>query len=113
LIRDRLLEALGIQTEPELVERAPRRERWKRQAWMGASTLLSFGIVFAGLLGLDQLVRAFPPTGIARHAVAIIAIGGALVIDTRWVFPWGVDRWDLVVPWQFREEQAKGGDHDA
>jgi len=45
VIRDRILEAIGIQTEPEIVDRASRRERWKRQAWMFTSTLLSFGFV--------------------------------------------------------------------
>lgn len=107
-MRDRILERLDVQTEPEHVERAPRRERWKRQAWMAGSTFLSFGIVFAGLQIIDLLLAGFPPTGYAGIAVAIVSIGAALAIDILWVFPWGFDRSELVAPWEFREAGGSG-----
>lgn len=112
-LRDRLLNRLGIQTEPEHVERASRRERWKRQAWMAGSTLLSFAIVFAGLQIIDLLVTGFPPVGYTGIAVAIVSIGVMLAIDILWVFPWGFERFDLVAPWEFREERAKEEAADA
>jgi len=110
MIRDRLLEAVGIQTEPEHVEKASRREVLKRNAWMMGSTVVSFGIVFGILLIIDLFVAGFPPTGVGGIALAVLAICQALLLDIVWVFPWGFERWDLVAPWPYRDESAIEGD---
>lgn len=98
-LRDRIL---PIQTEPEQVERAPRGERMKRDAWLIASTLGTMGILavpFSMFLSTYDL----PP----EPYPALIAI--AWFIGSLWasqpVFEWGVRRWELVVPWQFREAE--------
>lgn len=110
-MRDRLLEAVGIQTEPEHVERASRRERWKRQAWMIGSSLGSFLLV--GWAGWQLLSFAdWYPTGTIAAFVLMSMLLVAIALS-QLVFSWGVDRFDLTIPWQFREEEAKERDHDA
>jgi hypothetical protein len=92
-------------TTPEHVEKASRREVWKRQAWMiGSLTICLLGAYAVN----NAIVTVFDPEPswqlIAVLAVPIIA---AIYIDMEYVFPWGVERFDLVPPWQFRDEEAK------
>ena len=105
-IRNKILRRVGIQPEAELVERASRRERWRRQAWMFASTLIVWSTVIAGMWVLAQVTPWFPPTGIIGIATAIGAMIVAGVLDIK-LFGWGVDQFDLVKPWQFRDEKAR------
>lgn len=108
MIRDRILEAIGLQTEPNLVEKASRRERWKRQAWMIGSSLGSFLLV--GWAGWQFLALVdWHPTGTPAAFVLLSMLLVAIALS-QWVFAWGVDRFDLVIPWQFREERAKERD---
>ena len=102
-LRNKLLESIGIQAEPEQVDRASRWERIRRNIWMVASTILSFGFVFVILLTASSL-SAFPPTGVAGTITAVGAVVAAGYIDVR-LFGWGIERFDIIVPWQFREAQ--------
>lgn len=88
-------------TEPQTVERAPRRERWKRQAWMSGSLLLSGAVVTASVVVSQELGYPgyVPPL--------VIAI---LLLDLR-LSSWGIEYFDLTLPWQFREVEA--GEEDA
>jgi hypothetical protein len=100
-LRDRIL---PIQTEPEEVNQAPRRERWKRTAWMIASTIIGFGVVGIGvsnMMGLFPVLVASETTAFATTGVAMVLAFG---LDMA-VFQWGVERFDLVAPWQFREAE--------
>ena len=93
--------------EPDHVDRAPKRERLKRQVWMVVSTVLSIGtalvvnVITIEVLGISKAVWVVP--GLASLLIA-------LYLDLKYLFPWGVERFDLVVPWQFRDEA--GGEHD-
>jgi hypothetical protein len=101
-LRTRLLERLGIRAEPpDGVERAPRRERVKRTAWLIASTcaslLIGAYVVGGGytLIGRPTLPRP------ANMVLPLLVVGIAVVIDS-WLFSWGVDFFELEPPWQFR-----------
>lgn len=99
-LRDRVL---PIQTQPEHVQRASRWERSKRTAWLLLSTVLSFGVV----LGMaSALVAGLPMAAESRLGltVAAVAMAAAFVVD-QLLFAWGVERFGLVVPWQFREAE--------
>jgi len=108
-LRDRIL---PIQTEPKQVDRAPRRERWKRQAWMIASTIIGFGVVG---IGVSNMMRLFPVLVASETAAFTTAGVGMLLafgLDVV-IFQWGIRRFDLVLPWQFREAEnadEPGGD---
>lgn len=111
-LRDRLLHRIGVSMEPAHVEKASRRERWKRQAWMHLSTVLSFAAVGMAAYALSLVAPAWPPIGTEGYhgvVVAVVLVVLALAIDILFVFPWGYDRFDLVAPWQFRDEQDKEG----
>jgi len=98
---ERLRRRYQAATQPETVERAPRRERWKRQAWMFGSLLLSGAVVTASVVVSQKLGH---PGYVAPIVIAI------LLLDLR-LFAWGMDRFDLTPPWQFREAEA--GEEDA
>jgi len=98
-LRDRIL---PIQTEPEQVDRAPRRERWKRQAWMIASTIIRFGVVGIGVSNMMRLFPVLVASETAAFATAGVAIILMFALDMV-IFQWGIERFDLVLPWQFRE----------
>jgi hypothetical protein len=104
-MRDRLLEAVGIQTEPEHVEKASPRERWKRQTWLFTSLLISW--IPVGILA-DALIDwiGWHPRGAASVWPVLLFVALVVVVNIK-VHSWGVERFDLVVPWQFREERAK------
>lgn len=104
-LRDRLLGRLGVPTEPQHVEKATFREKLKRQVWMIASLLITLTVAWTINQGWFLLFGASWTT-IAIGAGTIIA---ALVVDAVYVFPWGVERFDLVAPWQFRDAE-KGGE---
>lgn len=104
-LRKKLFERIGIQADPQHVERASRREWMRRNAWMFASTVVSFGILVVATLLLSS-ISSFPPTGIPGAVAAVGASILVLYIDMR-LFVWGVERFGLVLPWQFREEKAK------
>lgn len=93
--------------EPKHVEKASRRERWKRSWWQATSTVLSFLIAVAPAVVATFVFDWFPPTGYWGIAAAIGVIGLAFVIDVKWLFPWGFDRFDLVAPWQFRDAEVE------
>lgn len=103
-LRNKILRRVGIQPEPELVERASRRERWRRQGWMFASTAIAFGVVIGVSWLLSQALPWFPPTGVVGIIAVAITTLIALMLDL-WLFGWGIDRFDITRPWQFREEQ--------
>lgn len=108
-IRNRLLERLGIQAEPpDGVERAPRRERVKRTAWLVASTCASLLIgtyVVGG--GYTLIGRPMLP-GAANMVLPLLVVGIAVVIDS-WLFSWGLDFFELEPPWQFRVDGDRDG----
>jgi hypothetical protein len=85
---------------PEHVEKATRMERWKRSAWMLVSTFVTIGLA-TGLAVLAASAGA--PIGF----VWVPALVAAFVLDVYVVFPWGVERFDLVHPWQFRDAEAE------
>lgn len=96
---------MGIQAEPENVERASRYERVRRDVWMIVSTLISLGLGF-GAVGI--VIEATPLTlpiglGLLGLVPAVFATGIAAVVDVH-LFGWGVDRWNITAPWQFRDE---------
>jgi len=98
-LRDQIL---PIQTEPEQVERAPRHERWRRGVWMIASTIIGFGVVGVGISNMMRLVPVLAAGEAAAWAVGGAGMALGFGLDVA-VFRWGVDRFDLVAPWQFRE----------
>lgn len=104
-LRKKLLEHIGIQAEPEHVERASRYERVRRDVWLLVSTLISFGVGF-GAVGI--VIKAAPLTlsggpGLLGLVPLFFATGIASVVDVH-LFSWGVERWQITAPWQFREE---------
>jgi len=108
-LRNKLLERIGIQAEPRSVEKASRKERVKRNAWMTFTTLLSailalFLILLTGFVLPSWLLESNP----AGFVFMIVFLFTTFWIDMR-IFSWGVHRFNLVVPWQFREEKAKAG----
>lgn len=92
---------------PTHVERASRREQWKRQAWIVASTVLSFALVLLPLVALIELTPVTIPVGIEGVVFAVAATIVAFGIDIYLVFPWGFERFDLVAPWQFRDAEKE------
>jgi len=95
--KERLKRMIGRFREwqtPTTVERASRRERWKREGWMIGSSIVSAGLVVLVYLGIENL--GYP----GEFGVFVVAW---LLLDQR-LFSWGVDRFNLVLPWQFREE---------
>jgi len=91
---------LPFQTQPEHVGRAPRRERIKRDAWMIGSTLFT---LTAAAMPLSVLASMWGyPDGILGIVIGAAWFGGSLWASQP-LFEWGVERFDLVLPWQFRE----------
>lgn len=91
---------------PEGVERAPRRERIKRDAWMILSTVLAFaaGFVIVAVVG-EVVTRLFGIPDPSGFTAAAIITGSwvvvSVLIDIR-LFAWGVRAFEIVPPWQFR-----------
>jgi hypothetical protein len=102
-----LRDCLPFQTDPETVDRASRRERWKRQAWVLGSTIIGFGVVGIGVSNMMRLFPVLVASETAAFATAGVAIILAFALDMV-IFQWGIERFDLVFPWQFRE--AESGD---
>lgn len=101
---DRLRERYRVATTPEHVERASPWERRKRGAWMLASSLLAIAIAAAPLyvlvwVGVTGEEFAFVVTG-------MYFIPAFVILDAYVIFPWGLNRFDIVVPWQFRDAAA-------
>lgn len=88
-LRDRYRQAT---TPPESVERAPWRERIRRDVWQIGSSVIA-------------AVFAFALAAVPAHFGLPAWIGPAIVLwallDLR-LFAWGVEWFDLTVPWQFR-----------
>jgi len=105
--RKKLLERIGLQAEPETVERASRKERVRRQLWMLISTLISslLALIIISLAGI-----ALPPwlleATLSASIFLLVFLSLTFWIDLK-VFSWGVHQFDLVAPWQFREEKSK------
>lgn len=94
-------------TTPTHVERAPGRERWKRQAWMVGSTLLSLTVTIGPLAVAVELGGpTYESLALATLAYAVVVF---VLIDRR-LFQWGLDRFDLTLPWQFREAEYESLD---
>lgn len=106
MIRDRILERLGVPTEPELVDRASRWERAKRDVWLFASTIISIAIVFVPATVAMATTGFHASVGVATTISAALIVA-TMLVDVFWVFPWGVERFDVVPPWQFREEEVR------
>lgn len=84
---------------PEHVEKASRRERWKRNAWMFVctiGTLLSVGAT-VGTVAVELLHPA-----VAFASTFIVW----LYVDHR-VATWGIEYFDIVRPWQFRDAEVE------
>jgi len=86
---------------PEGVERASLPERVKRNAWLLVSSFATLALV--GVVGSVALLEHLPAT----LALAITFTAWA-IIDMK-VFTWGVERFDIVLPWQFRVDDDRGG----
>ena len=86
---------------PEYVEKASRRERWKRGAWAVASTMLTLGLV-VGVGGVVAVQHLGAELGL------IVTLLVWVYIDLR-VFGWGLQYWDLTPPWQFRDIPPEDG----
>lgn len=85
---------------PEHVEKASRRERWKREAWMLVSTISCLGLGAGLAVTLANL-------GAPMVLVWLPALIVGFLVDIYVVFPWGMERFDLVAPWQFRDAEAE------
>jgi hypothetical protein len=82
--------------EPD--EPAPRRERIKRDAWMIGSTIIALATA-AVTVPLANVIGAVP------WAVVFFVLAGA--IDLK-LFGWGIERFDLIYPKEFREVADDG-----
>lgn len=107
-MRERLLERIGIQTKPNLVEKASRRERWKRQTWAFVSLVLSATVVGVPISAMIEWLN-WTPRGAASAWPVFVFVLLVVVVQGK-IFNWGFERFDLVAPWQFREERAKEWD---
>lgn len=87
---------------PEGVEKASRRERVKREAWLYASTLLALTLAIGPPVAVAVAGVPVPPRLVVL--VGAVTVPLAVALDVFVLFPWGVRRFDLVVPWQFRAE---------
>lgn len=88
--------------EPDEVEKASRRERVKRTAWQIGSSIIAMVAVIGVFVSLE--VSGVPGwVGLAILAWALL--------DLR-LFGWGVERFDIVAPWQFRDAEAKEAQSD-
>lgn len=107
MIRDRILQWLGIPTEPQTVERAPRRERWKRALWMHGSLWLAGAVTIAVGWGVETTTGLVSATrghiGLTPLLPVFAAIVLFVVINIV-LWRWGFEQFDLVPPWQFRED---------
>lgn len=100
---------------PDIVEPANRRERWKRTAWEISSTLLAFAVALSVAATVIFALEWAPIsrtslTGIRGVLFAFATVGFAVALDALWLFPWGVDRFGIVEPWEFRDARAKERD---
>lgn len=87
-------------TTPESVEKAPLRERLKRDTWQIGSLILAMVGVFASFYVTEVVVRGVPG-GVGPAVIAWF------LLDQR-LFSWGFERFDLVAPWQFRDAEVDG-----
>ena len=91
---------------PDTVEKASRNERVKRDVWMILSFWTSAVPVMAAFLVAVEVLPVFPASQPLNWAASVVALGVILALDIAVVFPWGVEKFDLVAPWQFREVNA-------
>jgi len=83
------------------VEEASRWEKIKRQFWMLVSTMVSLLVVF-GSGGWIVTETGWRPIGILGFGYVIILLFVAVALDS-WLMGWGIRRFDLVRPAEFRE----------
>jgi hypothetical protein len=89
---------------PEHVDKASRRERWKRNAWLIGSSMVT---LFAAFVCIAVPVVAFTD---------FPAWTGAIPTFFVWMYAsmrlhnWGMERFDLVPPWQFRDAEHEVSD---
>lgn len=88
---------------PEHVEKASRWERARRRAWLVGSTFLAVVAVTAPLVVVARTGATIEDYAFVASALYVVA--ATLIVDRR-LFPWGVERFDLVAPWQFRDAEA-------
>lgn len=82
----------------EAVQNAPRRERVKRTAWQLGALAISVLVITAALSVLAQL-------GVDRENT----LGAIAILTVHFhIFGWGVDRFDITPPREFREESSDG-----
>lgn len=82
--------------EPQHVEKASGRERIKRGVWMGASTfgaVFLLGVVYIGIENMGY------PGEIGWFLLAWFALDLS-------IWQWGYEKFDLVPPWQFRDQEV-------
>lgn len=92
-VRDRYRDA----TTPEHVERASRRERWKRAGWEFCALIVALGIHWAAIYGA-LLVGQDPLTG-------VVVVG--LFSTYAMVWSLGINVFNITAPWHFREAELE------
>jgi hypothetical protein len=70
---------------------------------MVVSTLLCLVSVWA----LNSLIFGVVGVSAPSIALAILNISLTFYVDLKYIFPWGVDRFDLVAPWQYRDAEVE------
>lgn len=97
--------------EPKHVDKASKSDRRKRTLWEIGSVFLSFALAALPIFAAQQLGVPINEGGYTSILLAIYAIILAGVIDVFIIFPWGVERFGIIVPWQFRDaEVAENGE---
>jgi hypothetical protein len=110
VIRDRIFQRLGIQTEPELVDKASRCERVKRDGWMTVSAFIAIAVAAVPFAVVEILTGgvswALRGPGVLPLFTLLSFLVLGIFVDLK-LWRWGVQRFELVAPWQFREERAR------
>jgi hypothetical protein len=69
---------------------------------MIASTIIGFGVVGVGVSNMMRLFPVLVASETAALATSGVGLALAFALDMA-IFRWGIERFDLVAPWQFRE----------
>lgn len=89
---------------PNHVKKASRWERWKRAAWLITSSMVT---LFATFICIGVPLVAF--TNVPSWAGGVATFPVWMYANTR-LHTWGIDRFDLVEPWQFRDVEHEVSD---
>lgn len=89
---------------PEHVEKASRRERWKRFAWLVGSSMVT---LLASFICISVPLVIF--TEVPSWAGGVVTFVVWMYSSIR-LHSWGMERFDLVEPWQFRDVENEVSD---